>query len=178
MYDVHNFPWFLYYLHKHTYRLTFTIGLLDEIITGHYWVEWQKKNSMHMQLNIFWAMQFFFICIIPIIIVIMHHWGGLTFVVVAVAAYRRVGSRTVWVLCNRPHFFFAFHMHCIAKMYKPWSSDVDEKSAWKHWMAVVGPRANKQKRTWKFFINKLMHLPFPVPYKFFHNNTITSRYML
>lgn len=162
------FPdFYIIYIH----RLTFTIGLrLDEIITEYtVWNGGAQKKFHAIKYILSYAILFHlhYFPLLLLLCITGEVWlrGGSS----------RVGSRTVWVLCNRPHFFFRY-MHLCANTY---TQQAMIKWRWwkkcmKHWMAVVGHRANKQKRTWKFFINKLMHSLFPVPYKFFHNNTITS----
>lgn len=170
VYDVHNFPWFLYYLHTQTYFYNrSTTWWNNNRVEYTVWNGGAQKKCHAIKYILSYAILFHlhYFPLLLLLCITGEVWlrGGSS----------RVGSRTVWVLCNRPHFFFAIYMHFMCK----YTQQAMIKWRWwkkcmKHWMAVVGHRANKQKRTWKFFINKLMHSLFPVPYKFFHNNTITS----
>lgn len=84
VYDVHNFPWFLYYLHTQTYfyNRSTTWWNNNRVHSVEWWCT--KKNSM--QSNIFWAMQFFFICIISHYYCYYASLGRFDFVVVAVVS--------------------------------------------------------------------------------------------
>lgn len=133
------FPdFYIIYIH----RLTFTIGLrLDEIITEYTVWNGGAQKKIHAIKYILSYAILFHLHYFPLLLLLC-----ITGEVWLRGGSSRVGSRTVWVLCNRPHFFFAICIYVqIHTHSRQWSSDVDEKSAWNiEWLLSGIAQTNKR----------------------------------